>query len=181
MIILYMGLIGITVATVGWQLNRNEKSNTRTRKIFHVLIVLVFVPGLIYQCTFLFVTSSIALALFFVLETMRIIQLPPLYIILQHSVKAFVDEKDAGIVALTPIYLLVGCSASLWLHPCPCDITDSAGFNLLPLMAGVISVGIGDTAASIAGSQFGKIKWWSKYRTTVTVVKNQSQLTQRNA
>lgn len=162
MISLYVGLIGMTVATVTWQMNRHEQSNTRTRKIFHVLIVLVFVPGLIFQCAFIFVASGIALALLIVLETMRIIQLPPLYHILDHSVKCFIDEKDAGFVALTPIYLLVGCSMPLWLHPCPCDLTDSAGFDLLPLMAGVISVGVGDTAASIVGSKFGRTKWWSK-------------------
>lgn len=162
MILLYVGLLGMTVATVIWQVQRQQKSNTRTRKIFHGLIVLVFVPGLIYQCAFLFVASGIALALMIVLETMRVIQLPPVHGALEHAVKCFIDEKDAGMVALTPIYLLVGCSTPLWLHPCPCDLTDSAGFELLPLMAGVISVGIGDTAASIIGSRFGKIKWPSK-------------------
>lgn len=168
MIFLYIGLIGMTVATVIWQMNRREQSNTRTRKIFHILIVLVFLPGLIYQCAFLFVASGIALALLIVLETMRNIRLPPLHGILEHSVKCFIDEKDAGAVALTPIYLLVGCSMPLWLHPCPCDLTDSAGFELLPLMSGVISVGIGDTAASIVGSKFGRIKWWSKCRMKAT-------------
>lgn len=141
MIILYMGLIGMTVATVTWQMNRNERSNTRTRKIFHVLIVFVFVPGLIYQCAFLFVASGIALALMIVLETMRVIQLAPIHNALEQAVKCFIDEKDAGSVALTPIYLLIGCSAPFWLHPCPCDLTDSAGFEIFPLMAGVISVG----------------------------------------
>lgn len=160
---IYIGLIGLTVATVGWQMNRKEQSNTRTRKFFHILIVLVFIPGLIYQCKLLFVASGIALALLIILETMRVIHLPPIHNILDQSVKCFIDEKDAGMVALTPIYLLVGCSAPLWLHPCPCDLTDSAGFELLTVMAGVLSVGIGDTAASIIGSKFGKIKWWSKY------------------
>lgn len=131
----------MTVATVTWQMSRGEKSNTRTRKIFHVLIVLVFMPGLVYQCAFLFVASGVALALMIVLETMRVIQLPPIHDTLDQAVKCFIDEKDAGLVALTPIYLLIGCSAPLWLHPCPCDLTDSAGFEILPLMAGVISVG----------------------------------------
>lgn len=168
MIALNIGLIGMTVGAVGWQMSRNEISNTRTRKIFHILIVLVFVPGLIYQCAFLFVASGIALALLVVLETMRIIRVPPFHGILEQSVKCFIDEKDAGLVAVTPIYLLIGCSAPIWLHPCPCDLTDSAGFELLKLMAGVISVGIGDTAASIVGSKFGKIKWWSMLQTEVT-------------
>lgn len=163
MILLYLGLIGVTVATVHWQMNRNQQSNTRTRKIFHILIVFVFLPGLIYQCTFLFVASGIALALFIVLETMRVIRLQPIYPVLEGAVKSFIDEKDAGSVALTPIYLLVGCAIPLWIHPCPCDLTDSAGFELIPLMSGVISVGIGDTAASIVGSKFGRMKWPSKF------------------
>lgn len=159
MMLLYLGLIGLTVVTVNWQINRNIQSNTRTRKIFHILIVLVFMPGLIYQCSFLFVASGIALAVLIILETMRSIQLQPVYFILESAVKSFIDEKDAGMVALTPIYLLVGFAMPLWIHPCPCDLTDSAGFNLIPLMSGVISVGIGDTAASVIGSKFGRIKW----------------------
>lgn len=141
MIVLYTGLIGLTVATVQWQMNRTEQSNTRTRKIFHGLIVFVFVPGLVYQCALLFVASGIALAVMLVLETMRIIRLTPIHNVLEQAVKCFIDEKDAGLVALTPIYLLIGCSAPIWLHPCPCDLTDSAGFEILPLMAGVISIG----------------------------------------
>lgn len=163
MITLYFGLIGLTVVAVHWQMNRNEQSNTRTRKIFHVLIVFVFLPGLIFQCTFLFVASGIALALLIVLETMRIIQLSPVHLVLEEAVKSFIDEKDAGAIALTPIYLLVGCSLPIWIHPCPCDLTDSAGFELIPLLAGVISVGIGDTAASIIGSKYGRFKWPRKY------------------
>lgn len=163
MISLYLGLIGLTVVAVYWQINRNEQSNTRTRKIFHFLIVFVFLPGLIFQCTLLFVASGIALALLIVLETMRIIKLSPVHQVLEEAVKCFIDEKDAGAVALTPIYLLVGCSLPIWIHPCPCDLTDSAGFELIPLLAGVISVGIGDTAASIIGSKYGRFKWPCEY------------------
>lgn len=160
-----MGLIGITIAAVSWHLSRNQTSNTSIRKIFHILILLVFVPGLIYQCTFLFVASGVALAAFILLELMRIIRLEPFAETLQQAVKSFADEKDAGIVAMTPIYLLVGFSLPIWLHPCPCDLTDAAGFELLPLMAGVISVGLGDTAASVIGSKFGHIHWPNSIKT----------------
>lgn len=147
------------MAAVSWHLSRKQLSNTRIRKIFHILIVLVFVPGLIYQCTFLFVASGVALAVLISLELVRIINLKPFAAILQQAVKAFVDEKDVGDVAMTPIYLLVGCALPIWLHPCPCDLTDAAGVELLPLMAGVLSVGLGDTAASVIGSKFGRIHW----------------------
>lgn len=159
MVFIYLGLLGLTVAATIWHVSGNRTSNTRVRKIFHILIVLAFIPGLLYQCTFLFVASGISLALLIVLEVARVIKLSPANEILDEAVKAFIDEKDAGLVALTPIYLLVGCSLPLWIHPCPCDLTDGASFELLPLLSGLLSVGIGDTAASVIGSKFGRIKY----------------------
>lgn len=92
------------------------------------------------------------------LETMRVIDLWPLSGLLNQVVKAFVDEKDAGIVALTPIYLLVGCALPIWIHPHACD-GDTCGDEILPLLSGVLAVGIGDTAASYFGSKYGRHKW----------------------
>lgn len=176
MITLYLGLLSLTIVTVMWQMQHNNAINTRVRKIFHILIVFVFIPGLMYQCTFLFVASGIALALLILLETIRIIRLKPICGVLEKAVQLFTDEKDAGTVALTPIYLLVGCSIPLWLHPCPCDLTDAAGLELLPLLSGVISVGLGDTAASVIGSSVGRFYWPSiilrKLSTSVLIALN---------
>lgn len=159
---IWIGFLGATSAGVALHVSKQRQTTTRTRKLFHILIVLVFVPGLLWQCTFLFVASGLLLAAFFMLETARLIQLPPLYGWLAQSIQTFIDDKDAGRVALTPIYLLAGCALPLWLHPCACDLTDSAGFEILPVMAGVLSVGIGDTLASVVGSKFGRHKWPSE-------------------
>jgi dolichol kinase len=69
---------------------------------------------------------------------------------LQEGFSAFVDEKDS-LISLTPLYLLCGLSATLWMP------TESMG--LLPLMSGVLTIGAGDTAASFVGSNWGKHKW----------------------
>lgn len=165
LVLIYIGLLGLTVAATTWHVSQKNASNTRVRKIFHILIVIAFIPGMLYECTFLFVASGIALAVLIVLETARVIQLWPMAEILNDAVKAFIDEKDAGLIALTPIYLLIGCSMPLWIHPCPCDLTDAAGFELLPLLSGILSVGIGDTAASVIGSKFGRIKYPGNFTT----------------
>ncbi|XP_058129568.1 dolichol kinase [Anopheles ziemanni] len=155
----YMALLLCTVCFIKWQFNNGHRTTTATRKVFHLLIVLVYGPGLWYQCRLLFLASGLMLGLLIVLEMARLIQLSPIAGILNTTVNMFIDEKDAGPVALTPIYLLVGCSLPLWLHPSPCDMTNSAGLQTLLLSAGVLSIGIGDTAASVVGYHLGRHKW----------------------
>lgn len=156
-------LVAITVAIVICFLFTKRQSNTRTRKLFHILTVAVFLPGIIYQCQFLFVTTVLLLAIFIVLETARTIELKVIGKALDQAIQLFIDEKDAGEVPLTPIYLLVGCSLPLWLHPCPwCPLTDSQ-IDMLPLLSGVLSVGVGDTIASVVGSKFGRNMWLSTF------------------
>ena len=155
----YIVLLSLAGFAVTWQLRKNQKGTTSTRKIFHILIVLVMVPGLIFQCLFLYVASVVIFAVFIILEIARVIKLYPVADYLETAVEAFIDEKDAGKCALTPIYLLVGCSVPLWIHNSPCDLTGSSSFELLPLLSGVLSIGIGDTFASFVGSKIGKHKW----------------------
>uniref|UniRef100_A0A182Y430 dolichol kinase n=1 Tax=Anopheles stephensi TaxID=30069 RepID=A0A182Y430_ANOST len=156
---MYLALLVLTVSFVMWQFNYGRRTTTATRKVFHFLIVLVYGPGLWYQCRLLYLASGLMLAVLIVLEMARLIQLAPVANALNGAVNLFIDEKDAGAIALTPIYLLVGCSLPLWLHPVPCDLTDSSGLQMLTLSAGVLSIGIGDTAASVVGYHFGRHKW----------------------
>ncbi|XP_025829882.1 dolichol kinase isoform X3 [Agrilus planipennis] len=147
------------------QIEDGNKASTIVRKTFHVLAVAVYLPGLLYCCNLLYLASGVVLGIFVGLELLRILKIEPLGPILQDGFHVYSDEKDVGSIALTPIYLLVGCSLPLWIHPDPCDVVDSAGFNLLPLTSGLLTIGIGDAAASAMGKKFGKHKWPGSQKT----------------
>ena len=70
----------------------------------------------------------------------------------------FVDSKDVGVIALTPIYLLCGLSLPLWLNY---PITEPKIYHF----SGILSVGIGDTFASYFGNKCGKHRWPNSDRT----------------
>ncbi|XP_055386850.1 dolichol kinase isoform X2 [Condylostylus longicornis] len=159
-IIFYCGMTGLSIATVAWQVNKSEKATTSVRKIFHFLLVVVYIPGLLYQCTFLYISTGVAFCAIILLEFMRVFEIYPFDKILKQSFNVFADEKDAGSVALTPFYLLVGCSAPLWINSSTCGVDNNfiAPNSLLILISGVLTVGIGDTAASVFGSKLGRHK-----------------------
>ncbi|XP_066145021.1 dolichol kinase isoform X2 [Euwallacea fornicatus] len=157
--------IAVGVLAISNQIYYAKKASTSTRKIFHILAVLVYIPGLYYRCCFLYLASGVVLGLFFFLEILRLLRIPPFGTLLQDGYEVFRDEKDTGPLALTPIYLLVGVSLPLWLHPSPCDLTDSSQFTILPLLSGLATIGIGDTAASYFGSRIGRIKWENSSKT----------------
>lgn len=155
--------MGATVAVVCWQLQNLKHATTSVRKLFHLLVVLVYIPGFLYECEFLYIASGVALALVTLFDLLRILKMPPLGDILEKAFYSFADEKDAGIIAFTPLCLLIGCSLPMWIMPCPCQTNDhNLNPKLLPLLAGILTIGFGDTAASVIGSKYGRTKWKSK-------------------
>ncbi|XP_017865758.1 PREDICTED: dolichol kinase isoform X1 [Drosophila arizonae] len=157
-------LVAVTCGAVSWQLKSSTRASTRVRKVFHLLILLVFVPGLIYQCTLLYLATGVALAIFVVLELLRLLQISPFAATLTQAFDSFKDEKDAGGLALTPFCLLIGCALPIWLTPCPCLRVGKDSQLLLLLLSGILTVGVGDTAASVLGSKYGRNKWRNSNR-----------------
>lgn len=166
-----MALVIATVAVVCWQLRNAQHATTSVRKLFHIFMVLVYIPGLLYECAFLYIASGVAMALITIFDLLRILKMPPLGEILEKAFHSFADEKDAGIIAFTPMCLLIGCSLPIWIMPCPCAINEH-GLNvkLLPLLSGVLTIGFGDTAASVIGSKYGRNKWKSKIKILMFIV-----------
>jgi len=160
-LVFYLLLVVLTCITVAWQIGSASKANTRVRKIFHLLIVLVYIPGVVFECALLYLATGVALAAFVVLEILRLLKVPPFADSLADAFRSFKDEKDAGELALTPFCLLIGCSMPIWMTECPCS-----GSDTLALLSGILAVGVGDTAASVVGSKLGRNKWGSKFRYT---------------
>ncbi|CAB3366779.1 Hypothetical predicted protein [Cloeon dipterum] len=144
------------VSSVRVQVQNKQHASSAVRKIFHVLILAVYLPGLAWECTLLYLSSGVALAFLILAEMVRLLKLGPLGSYLQEGFVVFADEKDSGGISLTPIYLLIGCSLPMWIHPSRCALRAAV---MLPVLSGLVSVGCGDTAASVIGSLFGKNKW----------------------
>ena len=121
------------------------------RKVYHVASVIVFITGITGDIGMLKFSSASLLVLLVLLEAVRVSNIRPLGPMIEECFKSFRDEKDSGPLTLSHIYLLVGMSLPLWIHP-------SEVASLAP-SSGIISIGFGDTAASVIGNLMGRHKW----------------------
>jgi len=130
------------------------QTKTIVRKYFHIFAIFVYLPGLVCDREMLCLGSTCALVVLILLESIRVFRIPPLGSILEENFKVFTDDQDSGNVILTHIYLLTGLTIPLWLYP----LWQSSVLHPVWL-SGVLSLGVGDTAAAVFGSMYGKHKW----------------------
>ena len=145
-------LVISALAIVVRKFNTSAKATTSERKFFHGLVSVVITSGIALDVEFTYLASLLVLGIFLLLEYIRVCSIKPISTVLDEAFVRFIDEKDQGTLILTNIYLLVGTFLPLWLA---CDL---ASTNKLILLSGVLSVGIGDSAASIIGSRYGRRK-----------------------
>ncbi|KAJ2062711.1 dolichol kinase [Coemansia sp. S146] len=118
------------------------------RKSYHVLAALMFVPGLVYARPLLYMGFVVAAAGFVVAECMRALDLGPCSTSIDAFMRRFIDYRDAGPVVTAHFYLLLGCALPVWL-----------GHGSVSNLAGVLSLGVADTAASLVGMKLGRMRW----------------------
>lgn len=127
------------------------------RKLFHVLVLVLFAPardgallGVAFGgAAFLMVAAEEARA-------RRLVRLDALY-------DRFLDGRD-GRVALTHVYLLLGCALPHWLHL----MLKADGADCLVLrLGGVAVLGAGDAAACVVGRRCGASRWPASTKTYV--------------
>ncbi|CAL1537543.1 unnamed protein product [Lymnaea stagnalis] len=127
--------------------------NFETRKVFHLFIALVYIPGLMLDTHLLLLASLAAFGLFIIVEAARALRVPVLGESLDIILRMFVDERDQGHVYLTHIYLLAGLSMPLWLsHHL---FTSRKAAN--EMYSGVLSLAVGDSVACVIGRRFGRV------------------------
>jgi len=153
-LLVFWSMLGLaSLAVVPLYHWKNWKVTTRTRKIFHLAVLAVYTSGLAFS-PLLLALASVGAALALVgLEIIRVSKVvPDITTILTNSLQPFLDSKEGGGLILTHIYLLIGASWPLWLAP-------TLAPPSLALYAGLLSVGVLDTAASVVGSTIGQLQW----------------------
>ncbi|KAI0533269.1 hypothetical protein GGR58DRAFT_487487 [Xylaria digitata] len=137
------------------------------RKVFHFMMVAMFLPATYIDPCFVALALSIVLAAFLLLDLLRASQLPPLSKPLALFLAPYVDGRDLrGPVVISHIFLLIGCAIPLWLslgslprvghgHLKGWDVPTRE----IAMVSGVVCVGLGDAAASLIGRRYGHHKW----------------------
>ncbi|KAG6417644.1 hypothetical protein SASPL_119828 [Salvia splendens] len=114
----------------------------------------------IIQPKFLDLSFGAALAVFLLLETIRIWKIWPLGHLVHQFMNAFTDHRDSDLLVVSHFSLLLGCAIPIWL---------ASGFTDRPLapFAGILSLGIGDTMASMVGHKYGVLRWSKTGKKTI--------------
>ncbi|KAF9594726.1 hypothetical protein IFM89_034709 [Coptis chinensis] len=148
------------------------------RKYYHLVAVLMFSPALIFQPSFLDLAFGAALAVFLILEFIRVshthetitfyasfFRMVPfrfpycMRLLNMYLVQAIFGPSDS-VSPCSHFSLLMGCALPKWM---------SFGFNDRPLapFAGILSLGIGDTMASMVGHKYGVLRWSKTGKKTI--------------
>ena len=164
----FLGVIAIGLFVV-FRLSTIAEVDTR-RKIFHGMMVAMFLPATFVDPNFAALALALILAIFLLLDLFRASQLPPVSKPLTYFLAPYVDGRDhRGPVIVSHIFLLIGCAIPLWLSLAATERTGTEPFDGwdvttrdLSMVSGIVCVGMGDAAASLIGRRFGRRRWiWS--------------------
>lgn len=139
-------------------------SQVVVRKYFHILALVMFVPTILLNVRFMALAFAVALAIFVVLESLRICDVPPVVAVMNPFMQSYVDDRDEGRAVLTHIYLLLGCALPVFFNYFVLRGIFSAS-GLLIALSGVTVTGLGDAMASYCGIRFGRHRWRNSRKT----------------
>lgn len=121
------------------------------RKIWHFLVLGLIVYPLQLDPEFVKVSLAGALILFLVVEQIRYLKLYPFGLALDKNLRLFADFRDdKGPIIISYIYLFIGISLPILFNNS---------------VVGLVVLGVGDSLASIVGSNYGTINWGRSQKT----------------
>lgn len=106
-------LAGVPLAP--WLSRRFSLSKTASRKVFHLLATVLFLPAIAVDREFLSLAMGAALGILLALEFLRCAGCPPVADALGRYYGEFLDARDGGRVVVTHLFLLLGCAIPVWL------------------------------------------------------------------
>ncbi|TKR64554.1 hypothetical protein L596_025066 [Steinernema carpocapsae] len=137
-----------------------NQSSTIHRKFFHLTVSLIALSGLRHDPDFVILSAFLIACIFVILEVLRSAKVPPWHEKLDEWLLVFLDAQDSRERILTPIFLIIGIFLPVFWNPPGADHVVHA-FHY----AGVITVGVGDSAAAIVGSTLGRHHWKKSNKT----------------
>jgi hypothetical protein len=178
----HLGLVALWAAlvavTVAWIVPHGAASLpvTAARKVYHALAVAVMLTGLAWDRQLLSVGLAAAAAALLLVEALRALRVPgPATDAVAAYMSRLIDERDAAPVFTTHLCLIAGLAGPVWLEHIASrwsttdtivDVDtrrdDDAGRRaavILAPLAGLLSAGIGDAAASVVGRLCGRVRW----------------------
>lgn len=131
------------------------------RKVWHFMLVICLgYPAFVTQPEFTAIALLGSLVVFMVIEMIRCTRITFLGEFLYTELRFFQDEKDLkGPLNLSYIFLLAGVAGPLAYGYVLGDVVNLRSY------IGLVTLGLGDSLASIVGKKFGKIKWKGALRT----------------
>lgn len=121
------------------------------RKIWHFLVLALIVYPLHLDTEFVKVSLAGSLILFLIVEQTRYLKLYPFGALLDSHLRLFADFRDdKGPIIVSYIYLFIGISLPILFNNS---------------VVGLVVLGVGDSLASIIGSNYGVIFWGKSKKT----------------
>lgn len=135
------------------------QTNCLIRKTFHVAICIVFISGYNQDLEFTSFAAGGILCIMFLLELCRAWDLKMIGPYLENICGSLRGGWDNKYLTVSHIYLLVGVFVPIWLLP--------KNSTKLAISSGLISVGVGDTAAAVVGTFMGKTPIFPRSKKTM--------------
>lgn len=123
-----------------------------SRKIWHFLVLILIAKPFEIDPDFVKISLAGSIVLFLSVEYLRYLKLEPIGGYLDSKLRLFADYRDdKGPIIVSYIYLILGIATPLLINNSP---------------VGLISLGVGDSLASIVGGKWGR-KFWPGTNKTV--------------